>query len=108
MIRTANLCELKAEEMDAPDMVAEARCVGASLRILREVHSLLRALAGSDREPGIEDLGKVSVAIEAVVAAARAQTSAWTTMPPTVAEQFDQHTADYWNSVERSLLRLVS
>ena len=108
MIRTANLCELKAEEMDAPDMVAEARCVGASLRILREVHSLLRALAGSDREPGIEALGKVSVAIEAVVAAARAQTTAWTTMPPTVAEQFDQHTADYWNSVERSLLGLVS
>jgi hypothetical protein len=104
-IRTANRCETAAEEMSAPDMAAESRCVASALGVLRGIYHLSQAMAGTDPELVTEALGNVSAEIEGAVAAAKAQTAAWPTMPLSTAEKFDKHTTDYWRSLERTIVK---
>jgi hypothetical protein len=107
-IRTASRCEASAEQMGASDMVAESRCVGSALRVLRGIYRLSKAVAGTDHVIVAKAWEDLTGVIEEVIAAAKGQTAVWITMPLSIAEQFDQHTTDYWKNLERTLLRWVN
>lgn len=95
-IWAAERCGALAEEMGQADMEAESRCVASQLKLLREIYCLSRAAAERDEEKKAEHLREVSTQIAGVVAAARAQTRAWRTMPVSAAEKLDEFTEEFW------------
>ena len=95
-IRAAERCTALAEETGQADMEAESRCVASQLKLLRGIYCLSRAAAEADEEKKAEHLREVDTQIVGVVAAARAQTRAWRTMPASAAQKLDEFTEEFW------------